>query len=219
MTTKEERARAEAANKLVAVVVRDIKQGHPKSATVNRLVEAGVPSTEAARLVESVHAELEQAAQREVLTGQSLLLAVLGAGLAAIAGGLVWGAIVIATDYEIGFMATGIGLLAGFGVAGLSGKRGLPLQLTAVLASLTGILVGKYIIFFSVFREFVGQEYGAAAIANVTLFSPDVISTFFQSFFVFLSPYDVLWVILAVLAAWRIPRGLGFRPQPNPVAR
>jgi len=28
-----------------------------------------------------------------------------------------------------------------------------------------------------------------------------------------LSPFDLLWVVLAVLTAWRIPRGLGLGVQ------
>jgi hypothetical protein len=46
----------------------------------------------------------------------SLTPAMLGGGLAAAAGGGIWGLIVIATGYVIGIMAWGIGLLAGCAV-------------------------------------------------------------------------------------------------------
>lgn len=219
MALKEDSARSEAATKLLAFVLAEIKQGTPRGELVNKLTDAGVGSSEAIRVVDSVQAEVQKAADQEVLTPDSLILALLGGVLAAIAGGLIWGLIVIATDYEIGFMATGIGVLAGFAVAGLSGKRGLPLQIVAVLASLAGILVGRYLTFFSVLRDFVGQEHGAAAVANVKLFSSDVLALFLQSFTDFASPYDILWVILAIVAAWRIPRGLALRPGSSKTVR
>lgn len=61
-------------------------------------------------------------------------------------GGLVWGFILILTDYEVGFVAWGIGFLAGFLVVRFAGgRKGAPLQAIAIVSSLVGIMLGKYI--------------------------------------------------------------------------
>lgn len=137
-----------------------------------------------------------------------------GAGVAALVGGIVWGVIAIVTDYELGFIATGIGLLTGYATAGLARAKGLTLQLIAVGAALAGIVIGKYLTFFSVLREYVGTEHGLAAADTVSVFDPEVVLVFFQSLGEILTAYDLLWVALAVLAAWRIPRPLGI-PLPD----
>lgn len=117
----------------------------------------------------------------------------IGAGIAVIVGGVVRGLIVLATGYEIGFMAVGIGLMAGLTVNLISGKRGRPLQIIAVLAAVGGILIGKYFTFFSILKDVVGQELGVEAAASASMFSPTVVVTFFSSLTSVASPYDMSW--------------------------
>jgi hypothetical protein len=132
--------------------------------------------------------------------------------LAAIVGGSVWALIVIATGYEIGFVAWGIGILAGLGVVLFSkGQRGLPLQLIAVITSALGVVIGKYGTFFYFFRKAIEGKFGADAASNVGLFSEKAVDSFSQNIGSMLSPFDLLWVVLAVMTAWRIPRGLGIK--------
>ena len=45
-----------------------------------------------------------------------LIMGLVGGVLAASVGGVLWGLIVKWTEYEIGYMAVGLGLLCGFGV-------------------------------------------------------------------------------------------------------
>ena len=44
--------------------------------------------------------------------------------------------------------------------------------------------------------------------SKISIFSPEVIQLFFQSLRdrVNVSAYDILWVVLAVITAWAIPR-------------
>ena len=69
------------------------------------------------------------------LSASDLTRAASGGLIGAILGGVIWGFIVAATDYELGIVATGIGLLAGFGVVLLCrNKHGMPLQVIAAAA-------------------------------------------------------------------------------------
>ncbi len=111
----------------------------------------------------------------------ALLRPALAAFAAAIAGGVVWGLIVKWTAYEIGFVAAGIGILAGLAVVAASrGARGLPLQVIAIVAALVGVVVGKYLGYL-----WFGEENGY---------------TFREMW----SWWDALWIGLAVVMAYRI---------------
>lgn len=211
MTSQDERSREEAKRKIVAFVVGEMKKGVPKEGIVAKLRDAGVDPAAATNLVHSIHADVLAAVERERPTSTAVLWALTGASLAAIVGGIIWGLIVILTDYEIGYMATGIGLLCGFAVVTLSKSRGPILQIIAVGGSLLGILIGKYVSFYAILRNVVAEEYGAEAANALSVFSPDVARFFLESLGELASPYDILWIILAILAAWRIPKGMGIR--------
>lgn len=134
--------------------------------------------------------------------------AVAGGVLAAVAGGVIWGLLVIFTGYEIGYVAWGLGLVAGFAVALFArGEKGVPLQVIAVLAGLLGIVIGKYFTFFHFLKQAVASESGAEAASNITVFSMGVVQMFFKNISVMVSGYDLLWVLLAVATAWSIPKG------------
>jgi hypothetical protein len=108
-------------------------------------------------------------------------------------------------------MATGLGLLTGYATVRFARAKGLPLQVTAVAAALMGIFIGKYFTFFSFLRQYVTQEYGHAAAASVSFLDPELIIAFFSGLGEVITPYDILWGVLAVLVAWRIPRRTNIR--------
>jgi hypothetical protein len=136
--------------------------------------------------------------------------AVAGA-IAALAGGVAWTGIVVATNYEVGYVATGIGLLAGFAVhlttrkqqALLSERDWVCLQIVAVASAIGGLVVEKYLIF--------DLQHGG--------FSPDVSQYKMLGYFVRMlpetvTPVDGIWAALAVYAAWKITKlsQVGRRP-------
>ena len=188
----------------------------PEASIVSSLVQTGMEPLQARKLVEDVFKELSIAAESQKITVPSLLVALLAAGVAALVGGGIWAAIVIITDYEIGFMSTGIGLLTGFAVVYFSGKRGYLMQAIAVVAALVGIVVGKYVAFFWIFRDIVAEAYGAAAANTISPLSLDMVQVFIEALPDIVSLYDILWIILAVLAAWSFPRGLCMRRARQP---
>lgn len=207
-----EKEQQEAMEKLFAFVMKQMKDGADKSTITQKLVEMGIDKSEAPNLVETIHTQIVKAAKEAQFTSSSVLPTLFGGVLAAVVGGVIWGLIVIATKYEIGFMAWGLGGLCGFAVLLFSrGKRGFPLQAIAVLSSLLGILIGKYFTFFQYLKEAIAEEHSAEAASNISIFSQNVIQFFFEHIGSMLSGFDILWVILAVITAWRIPKGVGIK--------
>ncbi len=142
----------------------------------------------------------------------TLVKAVLAGVGAAVAGGVVWGLIVKWSEYEVGFVAWGIGFLAGMAVlTATGGRRGLPLQVIAIVSALLGILVGKYLSYAWVLQEVAKEETGGAL--QISVFSRDMVDFFREDLGEVFGWIDLLWVALAVVTAWRV-----LAPeQPEPV--
>ncbi|MCC6409858.1 MAG: hypothetical protein IT453_22080 [Planctomycetes bacterium] len=105
---------------------------------------------------------------------------------------MAWARIAIAFDLELGHLAVGGGVLAGYGVLLGAGKqRGRSLQLVAVGCTVLGLLLGKYLIVAQV----VATEYPDVATSYV---HPQVFGMSSESFGDFFSACDLLWVALAL---------------------
>ncbi len=138
---------------------------------------------------------------QEVRSG--VLVTAAGAGLvAAIVGGVVWGLIVRWSDYEVGFVAWGIGFVVGSAVVlGARDRRGLPLQVLAVVLALAGIVLGKYLAFV-----WIGQDELGKSGFELPVFSSDTVDLFWDLRSDIWGGWDLLWVGLAVVTAFRIPQ-------------
>lgn len=178
------------------------------SAFSTQMASAAMGATNvASSAVESVSPAPIGTIEDDEMTLDTLIPAVIGGGLAAIVGGAAWGLIVNLSGYEIGYAAWGIGLVAGFGVLLFArGRTGVALQIIAVISSFVGILIGKYFTFFHVLKEVIEEDYGPEAASTISIFSGKVIDFFFSKIVAMSSPYDILWIILAVGTAWSIPR-------------
>jgi hypothetical protein len=127
--------------------------------------------------------------------------AILAGLLAAIAGGIAWGLIVKWTDYEVGFVAWGIGFLTGIAVlTATRGSRGLTFQAIAIVCALLGIAVGKYLGFVWGLQE-AAKDAGVAV--SIPVFSGDTIDLFFDELGEVFGLFDLLWTGFAVYSAWR----------------
>ena len=130
-------------------------------------------------------------------------LAIVYALLAALIGGAVWMIIAILTDYELGFIAWGIGGLAGYAVIlAARNKIRVEHQVIAVIASLLGIVLGKYFILGYYFDESISG-----------IFNADVFSVFLENFIDFFGGVDIIFVLLAVVTAWQIPTKFSTKEQ------
>src|SRR5918995_2192388 len=215
----EDNEREESGEDSVAFVAEQMKAGADEEAIVAMLQERGVERGEAQQLVGTVYPELMRAAEAEQFTPQALLPAVAGGLLAAIVGGIVWGLIVILTDYEVGFVAWGIGFLAGFLVVRFAGgRKGVPLQAIAIVSSLVGIVLGKYIAYVYFIKEAVREQVSEEAADSIGYFDRDVMSAFREDFSDIFSGYDLLWAGLAIFTVWRMARPSGIRPRKSPIS-
>ena len=123
------------------------------------------------------------------------------------------------TDYEIGFAALGIGILAGYAVVlATRGRKGLPLQVAAVVSSLLGIALGKYFTYVWELKDAVRAEFGDEAADSVGFLDSEVIDLFVEDADRVFGGYDLLWAAFAVYAAWRIPRAMGIRVRRGPIS-
>jgi hypothetical protein len=147
--------------------------------------------------------------QRTETIGPRVLVLAAVAGLAAaVAGAIAWTIVVAVTDFEVGIVAWAIGYVVGWAVALVAQtRRGLPLQVVAVVCALLGILLGKYGTFAHDVREAVEEEIGAEAVP--AYWDTDVIDFFFEELDSVFGIFDLLWVGLAVFTAWRM-----LRPEP-----
>ena len=79
--------------------------------------------------------------------------------------------------------------------------------------SVFGIAIGKYFIFLHYLKDAVAERYGREVASHVSIFTGEVIQDFIERIGSMVSGFDILWIILAVVTAWRIPMGIGFKPS------
>lgn len=207
-------SKKEAIEKLYSFVIEQIKAGTDKSTISSKLQEMGLDKTEAYDLVETLHFKIMKVAEEERFSIRSFIPGLIGGISAAIVGGILWQLVVLTTGYEIGFMAWGLGWMTGFGVVLFSrGKKGIPLQIVAVLTSIFGIVLGKYLIFVHYLKEVLIEKFGAEAVSNISLTSKETIQAFSGSLGLMVDGFDILWIILAVVTAWKIPKGIRLKSQ------
>jgi hypothetical protein len=202
-----------------AFIVEQMRAGVDEETIVARLIERGAEPAQARRRVEVVYPHVMRAAEGELFEPRLLVPAVLAGLAAAVAGGIAWALIAVTTDYEIGFAALGIGLLAGYAVVlATRGRKGLPLQVTAVVSSLLGIALGKYFTYVWDLKDAVREEFGDEAADSISFLDSEVIDLFVEDADRVFGGYDLLWAAFAVYAAWRIPRAMGIRVRRGPIS-
>ena len=200
-------------------VVAQMQAGADQETIVSRLVERGAAPAEARDIVDAVYPQVMRAAEAELFEPRALVPAVLAGIAAAVVGGIVWALIVLKTGYEIGFAAVGIGVLAGYAVVlATRGRKGLPLQVTAVLASALGIALGKYFTYVWEGKEAVKEAFGQEAADEISVFDSESVRFFFEDADQIFGLYDLLWFAFAIYAAWRIPRAMGISVRRGPIS-
>lgn len=126
------------------------------------------------------------------------------AGLgAAIVGAAIWAAITAATDYQIGFMAIGVGFLAGFAVR-LVGKGAEPIfGIAGAVLALLGCALGNLL----TVTWFYAQEQGVPFFPVLTSFDFALMIELMKLWFM---PMDLLFYAIAAYCGFRyafVPAG------------
>lgn len=107
------------------------------------------------------------------------------------------------TEYEVGLIAILIGALTGYAVVLFSNKRIATVhKIIAVIFALIGILLGKYLTVV----YFASELFGDIGVMGL-VFDGEMISAFVETFTDYFSePVDLLFIALAIVSAWQIPR-------------
>lgn len=118
----------------------------------------------------------------------------------ALVGGAAWALVAIVTNLAIGYVAIGVGFLAGYGAHLGAGKRkGTSLQAVAVACALLGLVLGKYFIVAHVLIEKLPE-------ADLSYLDGRMVKLFVDHIDKFFEPMDILWIVLALGAAIRATR-------------
>lgn len=129
---------------------------------------------------------------------QNIVLGLLAGGFAALVGAIIWAAITVITDYQVGWMAVGIGFLVGFTMRyfgkGLSKKFGILSAGLSLLSCLAGNVLTVAVI--------VSQQESMSLfeVLFILLLSPSAI---FEALSVTFSPIDLLFYGIALYEGYR----------------
>ncbi len=144
--------------------------------------------------------------------GREVAASVVAGLLAAVFAGVVWGYLAKWTDHEFGYLALGVGAAVGLAISQVARPRA-DLQTAGVVFSLGGILIGKYLEFAFITHEQFGSQYGVLSGNTFSLFRHNLGNVF--------DLFDVLWIVLAIGAAWLLlrpePPAPAQEPRPSPL--
>lgn len=129
-----------------------------------------------------------KASSQEQSVFVSIIFSLMGGSAAAAIGGVAWIAIAVATGYEFGILAWGIGGLVGFGVL-LSSRDHIVGDVTGIIAGITAILAvtaPKLLLYLVIMAAGAGGQVGFGDI---------------------FTPLDALWIFLACVTAYRVGSG------------
>ncbi|MBN2388923.1 MAG: hypothetical protein JXB85_18050 [Anaerolineales bacterium] len=128
----------------------------------------------------------------------SLILGFIGGGLGMVLGATAWGFISYFTDYQISWMAIGVGFLVGLGVRLLGRGNSVLFGLVAAALSLGGCLLGNFIFYGSV----LAREYGLHFFEVISIIAadPGIIVELFRFAF---NPMDLFFYAIAIFVGFQ----------------
>ncbi|MEZ6135270.1 MAG: hypothetical protein R3C53_10205 [Pirellulaceae bacterium] len=139
-----------------------------------------------------------QALFAKLLQQQNFPLAIVAGLIAAIAGGFAWAAITVATGFQIGWLAVGIGFLVGVAVRsagkGLTKKFGI----AGGLLALFGCALGNLLAMCAILAEQMGAPFVST---SLTILSDPVAAVELMK--AGFSPIDVLFYGIAVYEGYK----------------
>ena len=110
---------------------------------------------------------------------QNLVLGIFGGAVGAAIGAALWAMISVITNLQIGYMAVGVGILAGYGVRFLGKGIDMPFQIVGAALSLAGCLVGN----LAMVLIFTSKETGIAMSELISGLTPGAVVQIFRMTF------------------------------------
>ena len=127
-----------------------------------------------------------------------LLLGIGGAVVAAVLGAIAWAAITATTHFQIGYMAVGVGILAGYVMRVLSGGRDRADGIATGVIALLGCVLGNLLTTVVVIAQH--QHYAIVPTALSVLTQPVLSFELLRDGFDWM---DLLFYAIAVYAGYR----------------
>lgn len=126
----------------------------------------------------------------QLQAAQNLPLGIVGGLIGAAIGAALWAVITMVTDYQIGWMAIGIGFLTGLGMRTLGKGRTPVFGIVGAVLALAGVVIGNLIVIHLIVqREFTGMQLTPSEYIEILTTS--------------LEPVDYLFYGLALFAGFR----------------
>ena len=134
----------------------------------------------------------------EVKASQNLPLGFIGGIAAAIIGAIIWAIITIVTDYQIGWMAVGVGFLVGLAVRQFGKGIDRVFGLVGAGLALIGCLAGNLLTIALLISQ---QE--AVSLFNVVLFLMMTPAAVIEFMTITFSPMDLLFYGIAIYEGYK----------------
>lgn len=127
----------------------------------------------------------------------NLLMGLIGGVIAMLVGAIVWGAITYFTEYQIGWMAIGVGFLVGVAIKFFGRGKTITFGISGAVLALIGCLLGNLIFYAGI----IAREEGASFVEVFLFFlmSPAAAIEVFTFAFSFM---DILFYALAAYAGF-----------------
>lgn len=127
----------------------------------------------------------------------NLLMGLIGGGIAMLVSAIVWGAITYFTEYQIGWMAIGVGFLVGIAVKFFGRGKSMIFGISSAVLALVGCILGNLIFYSGV----IAREESASflQVFFLLLLSPAAAIEVFTIAFGFM---DILFYGLAAYAGF-----------------
>lgn len=127
---------------------------------------------------------------------QNLALGIIGGGLGGLVGAIIWAAITYLTEYQIGWMAVGIGFLVGLGVGKLGKGIDKLYGVIGAVIALISVVLGNFLVYIGFLAKYFEIGYFQMLLEfNYAM----TLELFIEMFNVI----DVLFYVLAVTAGYK----------------
>ncbi len=149
-------------------------------------------------------------------TADANVAAGLGLGLlAAVVSSLVWYGVVVATGYELGLVAIGVGWLVSQAVMrGAGDKRGRALQAVAMVSVVVAMALSEFLIV----RHFVNADLVQQGREAIPLLVNPLGALLLVAVGIQASPMSLLFWLIALYEGWRLPAASRLRRVEQAVA-
>ena len=135
---------------------------------------------------------------QDVRLKQSLTFGILGGLLASLVAAVIWGLISYVTNFQIGFMAIGVGFLVGYAVRYCGSGVTMPFGIAGAVLSLFGCILGNLFMAMIVISR--SEDVSLPLVFLAFLTSPGIVLEIYAAIF---SPIDLLFYGIAVYEGYR----------------